>query len=393
MNSTKKVARRDLLRAGAAALPLAYAREAWALGAGGARAGGDGLSGGLITREQEPQNLEFPFATLDRFITPNHLFYIRNHFKQPALDAGVWRLRVEGAVERPFELTYEDLVKLPSRKRTAMLECAGNGRVLLSPKVPGAQWELGAVSNAEWTGIPLSALLERAGVKPGAVEVVLEGADRGAVNDEPKSPGEIPFARSLPLEKAREDVLLAHRMNGEPLPAAHGFPLRAIVPGWYGMASVKWLTRIMVVDRPFEGFFQSLQYTYWERVGGLPSMRPVTQMQVKAEISRPTAREVVPRGRTYRVHGAAWTGIGEVVKVEVSTDGGRSWDTARLLGDSVGGAWRLWEYGWKTPSESGNRRLMARATDSAGRVQPMERDSDHRTYMISHVVPIEVEIR
>ena len=223
-------------------------------------------------------------------MTPNTRFYVRNHFVAPKLEARDWRLKVEGAVERPLELTYDDLLKMAPRTQTALLECAGNSRVFLTPKASGVAWELGAASNAEWAGVPLAALLDRAGVRGSAVEVILEGADAGEIKDEPKSPGKISFARSLPLDKARKpEVLLAHKMNGDDLPAAHGFPVRAVVPGWYGMASVKWLTRIVVADRPFQGYFQSLSYTSFERVNGLPSMVPVTELEVKAEVARPRA--------------------------------------------------------------------------------------------------------
>ena len=348
---------------------------------------------GLIVREQEPQNLEFPFPTLDSLLTPNTRFYVRNHFVAPKLEARDWRLKVEGAVERPLELTYDDLLKMASRTQTALLECAGNGRVFLTPKASGVAWELGAASNAEWAGVPLAALLDRAGVRGSAVEVILEGADAGEIKDEPKSPGKISFARSLPLDKARKpEVLLAHKMNGDDLPAAHGFPVRAVVPGWYGMASVKWLTRVVVTDRPFQGYFQSLSYTSFERVNGLPSMVPVTELEVKAEVARPAHGEVVPSGADYRVHGAAWTGESEVAKVEVSTDGGKTWAEARLLGEATPFTWRLWEYAWR-PTEKGGATVMARATDKKGRTQPEKRDPDRRAYRISHVLPVEVEVR
>src|SRR5262249_27409473 len=152
-------------------------------------------------------------------------------------------------------------------------------RALLTPKVKGVPWELGAVSNAEWTGIPLATLLEKAGVKPGAVEVVLEGADSGELKHDAKVPGVIHFARSLPLDKARKpEVLLAYGMNGKTLPEEHGFPLSAVVSGWYGVASVKWLTRIVVTDKPFQGFYQSMDYTYWTRRDGLATMTPITNI-------------------------------------------------------------------------------------------------------------------
>jgi DMSO/TMAO reductase YedYZ molybdopterin-dependent catalytic subunit len=377
--------RRDFLRGTAAALPLAW-------GSGLLFAGEDQKLGGLITREKEPVNLESPFGQLDGFLTPTERFYVRNHFAMPSIKAADWRLQVAGAVERPFELTYAQLVDLPARTFAATLECAGNGRSYLQPKAKGVQWELGAVSNAEWTGVPLGALLERAGVRPGAVEVVLEGADKGVVTNEPKPVGVLHFARSLPLVKAlRPDVLLAHKMNGAPLPAAHGFPLRAVVGGWYGMASVKWLTRIVVVDRPFGGYFQTIDYAVWEKRDGLSMLTPLSEIQVKASIASPAAGEKVSANRKVRVHGAAWAGETDVAKVEVSTDGGKSWNEARLLGKPVPLSWRLWEYDWKTPA-AGKATLMARATDRRGRVQPLERDPDRRNYAISHVLPVTVEI-
>jgi DMSO/TMAO reductase YedYZ molybdopterin-dependent catalytic subunit len=355
--------------------------------------GGNGEAPRLISRQQNPDNLEFPFASLSTFITPNNLFYVRNHFAAPALDAGTWRLRVEGAVQRPLTLSLEELRRLPARTATATLECAGNGRAFLTPAARGVQWQLGAVSNAEWTGVSLAAVLERAGLRDAAVEVVFEGADRGPAPNEPAL-GQIHFARSLPLARARRpEVLLAYRMNGVDLPAAHGAPLRLLVPGWYGMASVKWLTRIAVVDRPFLGFWQTVDYSIFERRHNQPVLVPLTEMQVKAEIARPRAMEVVRPGATYRVHGAAWTGDSDVTRVEVSTDGGTTWAQARLLGRPVRHAWRLWEYSWRVPAQAGRVRLLARATDVRGHTQPTRRDPDRRNYMISHVLPVEVDVR
>jgi DMSO/TMAO reductase YedYZ molybdopterin-dependent catalytic subunit len=347
---------------------------------------------GLIVREFEPVNLEMPFATLDQARTPTERFFVRCHFAQPALHARNWQLKVEGVVERPFSLGYEELLRLPMATKTVTLECAGNSRVFLTPRARGVAWQLGAVGNAEWTGVPLATLLDRAGVKPGAVEVVLEGADAGAVNDDPKSPGPIHFARSVPLAVARDGVLLAHAMNGAPLPQAHGFPLRAVVPGWYGMASVKWLTRVVVTDRPFQGFWQTFDYSYFERENGVPALRPITEMQVKAAVARPGQDEVVPAGRPYRVFGAAWAGTAAVSKVEVSADGGQTWAEARLQGEAAPFAWRLWEHEW-SPRQPGKAVLMARATDSRGRTQPMQRDPDRRMYMISQVLPVVVVVR
>jgi DMSO/TMAO reductase YedYZ molybdopterin-dependent catalytic subunit len=259
----------------------------------------------LIIRELEPENLEFPFSSLNSAITPNEQFFVRSHFPVPKLDLKSWKLQVEGQVERCLEFGYEELTRLPARTVTMVMECAGNSRIFLSPKVGGLQWELGAVGNAEWTGVPLAAVLREAGVKAGAVEVVLEGADIGEIKKEPVSPGKINYARGLPLAKALSpDVILAYRMNGEPLTPAHGYPLRAVVSGWYGMASVKWLTRILVIDRAFRGYFQTADYTFWERRDGLPiQLLPVGEVEVKAEIARPALHEVVAADAVYRMHG------------------------------------------------------------------------------------------
>src|SRR2546429_2313042 len=207
----------------------------------------------MITGEKEPPNLEMLFSALDSFVTPNERFYVRCHFPIPKINERDWRLKVEGKVARPFEVTMDDLRQMPTQTITVTLECAGNSRVFLVPKVKGVQWELGAIGNAEWTGFALADILRRVGLKSSAREVVLEGADNGPIAEPPHPAGKVHFARSLPINKAMDDVVLAHKMNGEWLPASHGFPLRAVVPGWYGMASIKWLQRIVVTEQPFEG--------------------------------------------------------------------------------------------------------------------------------------------
>ena len=348
---------------------------------------------GKIVRSEEPLNLEMPFEQLEGFITPTKSFYVRTHFPIPKIDRNTWRLRIEGEVEKPFELSYENLLKLESRKIPATLECAGNNRDLLETKVKGVQWGLGAVGNAEWTGVLLSILLERAGVKRNALEIILEGADEGALED-PKAPrGNVRFARSVPLAKAMNDVVLAYKMNDVDLPPEHGFPVRAIVPGWYAVASIKWLQRIIVTDKPFSGYYQTLDYAYWKRRGEQAELVPLSEIQIKAEIARPIEGETVPANSNVRIYGAAWTSDGEITKVEVSTDGGANWKNGKLIDKSTPNAWRLWEYDWKTPAKSGKHALVARATDSHGRTQPTERDPDRGTYMINHLLPITVDVR
>ena len=359
------------------------------------------LRDGRIVRSESPLNLEMPFSNVDSFVTPTKSFYVRMHFPIPAIDRNAWWLQVEGEVEKPFAINYEQLMMLKSVTAPVTLECAGNNRNFLEPKVKGVQWHLGAVGTAEWTGVPLSTLLDRAIPKPNAREVILEGSDGGMLEDPKSPPGELKFARSIPLEKARRDVLLAYKMNGEDLPPEHGFPVRAIVPGWYAMASVKWLQRITVSDRPFTGYYQTIDYAYWQRSDyahwqrgdALAELTPLTEIQVKAQIAHPAEGAILPANTSVCVHGAAWACDAEITKVELSADGGATWNDAKLLGESTPNAWRLWQFNWQTPSQGGKHTLMARATDSLGRTQPAHRDPDRGTYMINHLLPIPVEVK
>src|SRR5438445_1641454 len=242
-----------------------------------------------------PENSETPLDQVRGWVTPNSLFFVRNHFNPPALDPATWRLQVTGCVHRSIEWTFDELTGLPERTVFATVECAGNGRSFLSPHVHGVQWGAGAVGHAEWTGVPLRLLLEESGVQPGAIEVLFEGTDRGTEADHPEV---MPFARSLPLTKAlSSDTLLVYRMNGEPLEARHGFPLRLFVPGWYGVASVKWLRRIEVIDRPFKGYYQSVKYTIQRRAAGRePETVIIGPMELKSEMLRPRSGAVLGVG-------------------------------------------------------------------------------------------------
>ena len=346
---------------------------------------------GVITRQQNPVNVEYPFEALDGPLTPAAQFYVRSHHTVPAVDADTFTLAVGGRVERPIELTMADLRSMPAVTRRVTLECAGNGRVFLVPAVEGAQWGLGAVGTAEWTGVPLADVLARAGVRVDAVEVVMEGADRGHAKEPPVPPGEIHYAQSIPVRKV-DDVVLAYAMNGRPLPADHGFPLRAVVGGWYGTSSVKWLRRLELVDEPFRGYYRAVDYAYWAERAGNPARVPIEELNAKAQIARPAKREVVPQGTVYPVAGAAWTGDTDVVRVEVSTDGGRSFADATLLGEPVRHAWRLWHFDWHTPAEPGPATLLARATDARGRTQPADREANHGVYLVNHLLPCECEV-
>jgi DMSO/TMAO reductase YedYZ molybdopterin-dependent catalytic subunit len=347
---------------------------------------------GLILRALEPLNLEFPFHQLDSFLTPNHLFYVRSHFPVPRLERAGFSLNIDGAVNSPFTIGLEELKAMPSVTRPATLECAGNARIFLVPPVKGVQWELGAVSTAEWTGVPLSALLEKAGVESGACEIVFEAADSGTPAEEPVPPGATKYARSIPMSKAG-DALIAYRMNGEEISPDHGFPLRAIVPGHYGMASVKWLTKIRVVTAPFPGYFQTSDYASWEDDAGNPVRRPLAVMALKSAIARPRTHEFISAGTDYKIYGAAWGGDATVAAVEVTTDGGKTWSAARFLDEAQPFVWRRWELEWKVPTEKGTYVLKSRAIDAKGKRQAVDHDKRCGTYVIDHTLEIEVIVR
>lgn len=335
-----------------------------------------------------PENSETPLGSIRGWVTPNRLFFVRNHFEQPTIDLANFRLRVGGLVERPLELTWEDITALPERSLFATVECAGNGRSFLTTPQPGVQWGAGAIGHAEWTGVPLALVLERAGVRPGAVEVLCEGADRGSESDHPAP---MNFARSLPLRKAlHPDTLLAYRMNGEFIAPSHGFPLRLFAPGWYGVASVKWLERIEVLNHPFRGYFQSVKYTIQRRNEHGAETVIVGPMAVKSEILRPRAGEELGPG-TNRVFGVAWAGEEPVATVEVSTDGGASWGLARLIGPQAPYCWTLWEYPWEV-AIPGEYTLLARTTSASGEVQPTDHDPLCSGYLIRHSRPTVVHV-
>jgi DMSO/TMAO reductase YedYZ molybdopterin-dependent catalytic subunit len=302
----------------------------------------------LIVRRADPLNCEVALPRLILgAVTPNDRFYIRSHFPVPATDPERWHLRVHGLVKTPLELSLRQIRRMPSQKRVVTLECAGNGRSFFDPPIEGEQWALGAVSTAEWKGVSLSAVLRRAGLPAGATHLVFRGADG-------------PFERGLSLADARHaHVLLAYAMNGKPLPAHHGNPLRVIVPGWYGVASVKWLTEIEVTGGHFEGYFQTERYIYG-------SSEAVTQMRVRSLITTPVDHATVGAGKLV-VRGLAWSGWGRVARVELAVDGG-PWRRARLFGSSAH-AWRRWEQTVQV-GRSSQTVIRSRATDASGATQP-----------------------
>ena len=326
----------------------------------------DAIDAGLVVHRAHPLNCETSIpALLGGVVMPNARFYLRNHFRMPDLEPVAFRLAVGGLVERALDLSLRDLHNMRSQTLVVTLECAGNGRALFQPPIEGEKWNLGAVSTAEWTGVPLVEVLDRAGVRSGAREVVFRGADGGTVDGHA---GPIRFERSLTLDDARdENVLLAYAMNGEPLPVPHGYPLRLIVPGWYAVASVKWLTEIELVDQPFAAYYQTTKYWYeWTR-DGQTVREPVMLQQVRALITEPRSDREVPRGQTI-VRGVAWSGAAPIARVEISVNGG-GWQDARLVGERKRHGWQWWELVAHF-DEPGTATVRARATDLAGRTQP-----------------------
>jgi DMSO/TMAO reductase YedYZ molybdopterin-dependent catalytic subunit len=331
----------------------------------------------LIPTNLGARSFAAPPVALQQHIVPNDLFFVRNHWQgHPVLDLATYRLTVDGAVERPLQLSFQDMVQMPRRVLQVTFECCGNGPV---PSYWDKQIRLnnvekvtghGIMGNAEWAGVSVAAVLERAGVKSTAQEVVFTGADHGP-DEVAGVPQEVTYERALPLAKAlHPDTLLAYEMNGAPLPPLHGFPLRLLVPGWYGMTSIKWLVGIRVIDHVFKGFYQTERYMVQNGPGAKEFYTYLTEMKVKSIITNPMPGEIVPAGRPYRLAGAAWSGEQDIVCVEVSTDGGTTWQEARLM-PRIDYSWYRWEWLWQSPAV-GNHTLMSRATNNRGETQPRE---------------------
>jgi sulfane dehydrogenase subunit SoxC len=314
------------------------------------------------------RNHSMPLEALRYDITPIGLHYLLIHFDIPYVDESTWELHVGGWTRRKLALALADVKEMPATTLAVTLECAGNGRALTSPRPLSQPWLNEAVGTAEWTGTPLRSVLDEAGVLSGATDVVFTGLDRGVQGDVVQQ-----YERSLRVPDAmRDEVLLAWAINGEPLPPQHGFPLRLIVPGWYGMTSVKWLRSITVVDRAFDGYQQARAY-HFRTVEG-ETGEPVTRMLPRALMVPPGVPDFMSRVRfvepsTVRIEGRAWSGHGAVTKVELSADGGRTWRDARLDAEVSAHAWRGWSCDWDA-NRAGDYELCVRATDAAGNVQP-----------------------
>ncbi|MFD8635436.1 MULTISPECIES: sulfite oxidase [unclassified Streptomyces] len=355
------------------------------------------------TVTSEPYNAQTPPAALIESVTPAGAFFVRDHFGIPRTTPQLWRMRVGGEVATPFEIGYEELLGLERREFDAVLECAGNGRALMTPRPPGLPWSLGAVGCAHFAGVPFRALAARAGIRPATVEIVFTGADSGTVHGLPT-----PFERSLPLAAAlHPDTLLVTHMNGEPLAPEHGAPVRLVVPGRYAVADVKWLVGARAVTEPFAGVFQAEEYVYTASRGTPEG--PVTTVRVKSLITEPEPDAAVRRGHETLVRGRAWSGDGvSVRRVEFRAAyggddvpgggigdlgrlGDRHWYDAVLEPPAGPYAWTGWSHRW-TPERPGPYRLLARATDEHGDTQPPRAPWNARGYGCNPVASVEVVV-
>lgn len=346
---------------------------------------------GMIIRSSRFLDLEMPVEYANSFITPVQHFFVRNHMHEPSeLDPQQWRLSVSGEVDKPLTLTLSDLSKMGQHTITNTLECAGNGRAFAVPHVPGVQWAKGAVGTARFSGPRLTEVLRLAGVKPTGKHVMFRGLD--------EVPGKVPpFIRSIPIEKASDpDTLIALKMNGESLTKHHGFPARALVPGWIGAASCKWLTEIKVLDREFEGNFMSPGY----RMPNNPlkpgealkveDSHPATALNVKSMITSP--REGASVKSSFVIKGVAWAGEADIAKVEISLDSGKSWQQAKLGKEQSRYAWRTWSCSGNAV-KPGAYAVVSRATDTSGRTQPDSVAWNPSGYLINVVDRVQVNVQ
>ena len=344
----------------------------------------------MIVRSQRFLDLETPVEYFDSWLTPVPRFFVRNHMHEPVeLNAEDWRLSVGGEVDKPGTFSLRELAKLPIHSVVNTLECAGNGRGFFRPQVPGIQWQKGAVGTARFSGPRLADVLRRAAVKSSGKHVMFRSLD--------EVPGKVPpFIRSIPIEKALDsDTLIATHMNGTALTKHHGFPARALVPGWIGAASCKWLAEIKILESEFVGNFMSPGYRFPNQaLKPGDSVKPedthvVTGLNVKSVIAVPRDGATLKSVRT-TVYGAAWAGEADIVKVEISTDGGSTWNAAALGHEQSRYAWRLWTYAWN--AKRGDYVVRSRATDSQGRVQPSEAAWNPSGYLYNAIDQVKIHV-
>ena len=328
-----------------------------------------------------PPCLETPWEQFKHDITPNDAFYVRWHLQNlPVIDEKTYKLKITGHVDKTLELSLGDLRKMPVTSVIAVNQCSGNSRGLFEPKIPGAQWNNGAMGNAKWTGVKLADVLKQAGIKAGAIDVTFAGLDKAGPETVPD------YVKSIPLDEATKDhILLAYDMNGTPLPTLNGFPLRLVIPGWFATYWVKALGTINVTDKKFEGYWVQKAYRIpkvgVDKPGDLAKETvPINRMLVRSFFVLPTPDSSVPAGKPVTLEGIAFAGGSGIKTVELCEDQGKTWKTA-MLGDDLGVySFRRWKLSW-TPSKPGDYRLMVRATSNSGEKQPDQHNWNRSGYL------------
>jgi DMSO/TMAO reductase YedYZ molybdopterin-dependent catalytic subunit len=357
------ISRRDLFVSAAAGLGILRATE-------------QADQSRMLVRSPKPEDLEMPLDGFTDWITPIDRFFVRCHTYTPQVNLSDWSLKIDGKVDRPMTLTMADLKQFPRVELVGVLECAGNGRSFYQPRVAGTQWAYGSVGNGRWAGVRLRDVLQKADIQSSAQHVLCDGADvpLGTMPD---------FQRTIASAKALDpDTLLAYEMNGQPLPVQHGFPLRVVTPGWAGASWVKWLQHIEVLDHEFDGFWMKTAYRHPQQhvepgaAVDVATMVPVTDLSVKSVIAAPDGRA---KPGTVRIQGAAWSNSSPLKKVDVSTDGGQTWKSAKLYGKPTQYGWRLWQLDWK--AAEGQHTLIARASNMAGQTQPLTEEWNPNGYL------------
>lgn len=343
----------------------------------------------LTTISLDPENQGTPIHFLNEWITPEQFFFLRNHYPYPPITPESFTLAFGGLVENPGFFHYQQILQMPSKTIVLPLECSGNKRKEFDPPTYGTQWDDGAISQGVWTGVPLNQLLKMVGVKNSAYDVVFEGHDYGKIVG---LEGEHPFARSIPIKVAfHPDTIIAYALNGKPITYKHGYPLRLIVPKWYAMASVKWLKKITVLNKPFEGPYQELDYHYFPYDDSDEDKVPVTLMKVNSIIQQPLPQSTLDTGR-HLIFGIAWTGKGIISKVEISFDNGQNWEKTKLRQDpNQPYSWTFWSYTWDIYIK-GKYTIMVRSTDSSGREQPVKVEWNRLGYGYNGVSIINLQI-
>ncbi|WP_026564984.1 sulfite oxidase [Bacillus sp. UNC41MFS5] len=346
------------------------------------------VSRNLITKKLVPENQETPIHFYHFDIVNEKLFYRRNHFPYPKFATSFYFLPIDGLVYTPKVFSLQEIYSFPSKTIKLVLECSGNKRELFKPKVFGEQWGKGAISQGIWKGVSLRFLLQYTGLLDTAKEIVFEGYDYG---ERPDSNQLFNFSRSLPIEKALDpDTIIAYEYNNHPIPFKHGYPLRLIVPGWYGMASIKWIKKISVIDNHFKGPFQTIDYVYYPNKENDNRKTPVTSINVNSTIQYPLNMQLMPTG-IYEIYGIAWTGKGQITHVEISLDEGQTWNTCQLTSSSEKYSWVRWKYKWDA-LKKGEYTIKSKATDSLGNIQPLDPMWNRKGYGYNAIDCIKVKI-